>query len=51
MRKISVIIFCHNVDLYIDRCMTSITEQTVGMDELEIICVDDASSEDRKSVV
>ena len=46
MRKISVIIFCHNVDLYIDRCMTSITEQTVGMDELEIICVDDASSDD-----
>lgn len=46
MRKISVIIFCHNVDLYIDRCMTSITAQTVGMDELEIICVDDASSDD-----
>ena len=46
MKKISVIVFCHNVGPYIDRCMTSITTQTIGMDRLEIICVDDASSDD-----
>ena len=46
MRKISVIIFCHNVGAYIDRCIASIAVQTIGMDDLEIICVDDASSDD-----
>ncbi len=46
MRKISVIIFCHNVASYIDQCMVSVTTQTIGLDNLEIICVDDASSDD-----
>lgn len=46
MRKISVIIPCYNVASYIDRCMTSIVMQTIGMDSLEIICIDDASTDD-----
>lgn len=46
MRKISVIIPCYNVSLYIDRCMSSIAGQTIGMDCLEIICIDDASTDD-----
>lgn len=46
MKKISVIIPCYNVSAYIDRCMTSIVSQTMGMDSLEIICVDDASTDD-----
>lgn len=46
MKKISVIIPCYNVSAYIDRCMTSVTRQTTGMDSLEIICVDDASTDD-----
>ena len=46
MKKISVIVFCFILGPYIDRCMTSITTQTIGMDRLEIICVDDASSDD-----
>ncbi len=45
MKKISVIICCRNVGPYIDRCMASIAAQTIGMDDLEIICVDDASSD------
>lgn len=46
MKKISVIIPCYNVARWIDRCMTSIVRQTVGMDVLEIICIDDASTDD-----
>ncbi len=46
MKKISVIIPCYNVSSYIDRCMRSITGQTIGMDKLELICVDDASTDD-----
>lgn len=40
MKKISVIIPCYNVASYIDKCMTSITSQTIGVDALEIICID-----------
>lgn len=43
MAKISVIIPCYNVSAYIDRCLTSITTQTIGIHLLEIICIDDAS--------
>lgn len=43
--KISVIIPCYNVEQYIDRCLTSVVEQTIGLDKLEIICVNDASTD------
>lgn len=46
MRKVSIIIPCYNVAAYIDRCMASIAAQTMGMDNLEIICIDDASTDD-----
>ncbi len=46
MKKISVIIPCYNVARWVDRCLTSIVRQTVGMDELEIICIDDDSTDD-----
>lgn len=46
MADISVIIPCYNVAPYIDRCMTTITSQTIGVDALEIICIDDASTDD-----
>lgn len=45
MATISVIIPCYNVDPYIDRCLTSITSQTIDLSLLEIICVDDASTD------
>lgn len=46
MRKISVIIPCYNVAHYIDRCITSVIAQTIGMEQFEIICIDDASTDD-----
>ncbi len=44
--KISVIIPCYNAEKYIDRCLASVEAQTIGMDMLEIICVNDASTDD-----
>ncbi|MCL2439708.1 MAG: glycosyltransferase [Alphaproteobacteria bacterium] len=41
--KVSVVIPIHNVEKFIDRCLTSILEQTLS--DIEIICVDDASSD------
>lgn len=43
--KISVIIPCYNAEKYIDRTLASLAVQTVGMEKLEIICVDDASTD------
>lgn len=43
--KISVIIPCYNVEKYIGRCLDSILEQKITGAALEIICVDDKSSD------
>ena len=45
MIKISVIIPCYNVTMFIDRCMESLEKQTIGMSSLEIILVNDASKD------
>ena len=42
---ISVILPCYNVEKYIDRCLESIVNQTIGVENLEIICVDDCSTD------
>ena len=44
-KKISIIIPCYNVEKWVDRCLTSVTEQTIGLDNIEIICVDDCSTD------
>lgn len=43
---ISVIIPCYNVEKYIDRCMNSLIGQSIGVENLQIICIDDASTDD-----
>lgn len=45
-KKISVIIPCYNVEKLIDRCFSSLEDQTIGIDNLEIILIDDASTDD-----
>ena len=45
MKKISVIIPCYNVEAYIDKCVESLINQTFGIDNMELICVDDASAD------
>lgn len=45
MKKISVIIPCYNVEQYIDRCVSSLLKQTIGLGSLELIFVNDASTD------
>lgn len=51
MKQISVIIPCYNVAAWLDRCMQSLTDQTIGIGSLEIILVDDASTDDTREVI
>lgn len=46
MKKLSVIVPCYNVGQYIDRCVESLTSQTLDKSQYEIILVDDASTDD-----
>lgn len=45
MKKISIIIPCYNVEKYIDRCFDSLKRQTMGIENMELIFVDDASTD------
>lgn len=44
-KLISIIIPCYNAEKYIDRCFDSLLAQTIGFDRLEIIIVDDCSTD------
>lgn len=44
-KQISVIIPCYNVEKYIDRCFRSLMAQTFGVEQMELIFVDDASTD------
>lgn len=43
---ISIIVPCYNVGKYIDRCVESLVNQTIGIENLELIFVNDASTDD-----
>ena len=45
IRRISVIIPCYNTEAYIDRCVESVMEQSIKRDSIEVILVNDASSD------
>ncbi len=49
--KISVIVPCYNVESYIERCVDSIVNQSIGRDKLEIILVNDASTDNTYNVL
>lgn len=42
---ISIIVPCYNVEKWIDRCILSLINQTIGVDNLQIILVNDASTD------
>ncbi len=44
-KLISIIVPCYNVEKYVDRCFASLHSQTIGIDKLEIIMVDDCSTD------
>ncbi len=45
MKKISVIVPVYNAEKYIDRCFSSLVNQTIGIEQLEILAVDDCSKD------
>ena len=45
MKKVSVIIPCHNVSKWLPQCFLSLVRQTIGIDNIELIFVDDASDD------
>ncbi len=45
MPLISIAVPCYNVEDYIDRCIDSLVRQTIGFENLEIILVNDASTD------
>ncbi len=45
MKKISVIVPCYNSEKYIEKCFDSLRKQTLGLEELQVIFVDDASTD------
>lgn len=45
MKKISIVIPCHNTAQFLPRCMNSLAAQTIGIDNMEIILVNDASTD------
>lgn len=46
MKKISVIIPCYNVTKWLPKCFLSLVNQTIGIENLELIFVNDASTDD-----
>ena len=42
---VSVIVPCFNAEAYLDRCLESLARQTLPQDRLEVICVDDCSTD------
>lgn len=46
MKKVSVVVPCYNTAGYLDCCMEHLLKQTIGLENIEIILVDDASTDD-----
>lgn len=46
--KVSVIVPCYNAERFLERCIDSILSQTIGLSYMEIILVNDASTDGTK---
>ena len=49
-KTISVIIPVYNVQDYLDECLSSITAQTIGFSDIQVILVNDGSPDDSAAV-
>lgn len=49
-KKVSVIVPCFNAKKYIAKCMDYLFRQTIGLENIEIILIDDASTDDGKTL-
>lgn len=46
MKKVSVVVPCYNAAVYLDRCIKYLLCQSIGIENMEIILVNDASTDD-----
>lgn len=44
-KKVSVIIPCFNATKWLPKCFLSLVQQTIGIENIELIFVDDASTD------
>lgn len=44
-KLISIIVPCYNAESYVNRCFESLRKQTIGIEQLEIIFIDDGSKD------
>ena len=51
MYKISIILPIFNVEKYIERALNSILNQTIDLDDIEVIMVDDCSTDNTKNII
>ena len=51
MYPISVIIPVYNVEAYIEECLESIVNQTIGINNIEVIIIDDCSTDNTLKIV
>lgn len=49
--RLSVIVPCYNVENYVERCLKSIIDQTIGIENMEVILVNDASTDSTLSIL
>lgn len=49
MKKVSVVVPCYNASMYLDQCIEHLLRQTIGLENMEIILVDDASTDEGKT--
>ena len=43
--KVSVVITVYNKEKYLNECLDSVVNQTLGIDNIEVICVNDNSTD------
>lgn len=46
MKKVSVVVPCYNVSMHLYKCVDHLLSQTIGLENLEIILVDNASTDE-----
>lgn len=51
MKRLSFIVPIYNVEPYIERCLRSLEDQNIPMEQYEIICINDGSPDDSRGVV
>lgn len=49
MKAVSVVVACYNASMYLDKCIEHLLRQTIGIENMEILLVNDASTDDGKT--